>query len=330
MLGCFWFSLRFCSDAEAMSDDRTPKLTAVPAKRSNAAVLKVRLFLILGLGILVVLTGAASTLAWITNKPPVIDFTASEAKARGSAEEVATAWLNGRQIPVGLAANITGTKLSGGGSSEDAAKKLDYTSISWDSFTNDTLGDGTTIELHRFIVVAPPLPSDTGDVTPVTYALTVTMVLTNGEPVLGAAPSLEAYVPAGSSYLFDYSTLADRVEVSSQVSGIVDQWATAFATNDSAQLGLIVADPAKGVYDGIAGFTAGKPTIVYALSNGGDNLIVRARVSLVSANGFNTEAEYDLYVTQASSGSPHIVAWGPAGAGNRPDFVPYEFNRRPL
>lgn len=321
-------TLFICSDAAGMSEERSPNLTAVPAKRSKAAVLKVRLYLIIGLLLVAALMGVVATVAWVTQKPPDADSFITESLAKGPAEEVAKAWLEGKPIPVGRAANVPDGALSKAEGGE-GAPTFAYDSLSWDSYETDALSDLTAFEIHKFIVVAPPL-DPAADPAPITYTLNVTMLLTDGKPVLGAAPSLQPYIPADSAYMFDYSTLAKDVTLSNQSAQLLQQWATAFATNDSAQLGLIVADPSKGVYDGIKGFTSGQATSIYAVPAGEDNLIVRTRVSLVSANGFKTEAEYDVLITQASSGSPHVVAWGPAGSGDSAEFVPYEFNRRPL
>lgn len=312
-----------------MSEERTPRLTGVPAKRSNAVALKARLIAIFSIVILALLLGPLSIAISLSNKPTPIPDNIGQAMARGPAEEVAKAWLKGENIPVGVSENVPTGALSAADNSEGAAKTFSYESLAWNNYTTDSLIDGTQFELHHFLIVAKD-PASEDPKAKITYDLAVTMLLTNDKPVLASIPSIAPYVPANSKYKFDYSTVAQRVDPSQQVSDVLQQWATAYATNDTAQLGLVVADPQKGVYDGVQGFTSGTLTPIYTLSAGEDVLLVRARVSLVSANGFTSEAEYDLLVSQASSGSPHVVAWGAAGAGNKSDFIPYEFNRRPL
>lgn len=333
----------------AMSEERAPTLTATPAKRSNAAVLKIRLILVFVLIGLAAFMGVVSTIAWFTNKPVTPDISVLQAQARAGAEEVAYAWLNGMKVPIGTSGNITAESLSAlaplpeepaPGTEAPAApavaqvRNFPYTSLSWDGFERDALVDATDFEIHHFLVTSPAVDSTGVDVT-LTYRLSVTMLLTDAEPVLGAAPALEAYTSNDAAYKFDYSPLPGKTEPSPEVQTVLTEWATAFATNNSTQLGLIVADPNKGTYQGIPGFTSGKLQVVHAISAGAegevvDKLIVRARVSLVSANGFTSEAEYDLLVIGANTGSPNVVAWGPAGTGNRDDFLPYSFNRRPL
>lgn len=337
----FWLLCAFLrSDAVAMSEERAPVLTATPAKRSNAAVLKARLILVFVLIGLTAFMGVVSTIAWATNKPIAPDISSLESQARAGAEEVAYAWLNGLPIPVGVSGNITTTSFSAlapvpQDSTPDAqVRNFPYSNLSWDSFERDSLVDGTTFEIHHFLVTAP-FTDEAGLSTTTTYRLSVTMVLTDAEAVLGAAPSIEAYVSSNTSYKFDYSELPGKFEPSAEVQTVLTAWAAAYAANDSNQLALIVADPEKGVYSGIPGFTGGKLQVVHAINAGTegeavDKLIVRARVSLASANGFTSEAEYDLLVIGASTGSPHVVAWGPSGSANRADFLPYSFNRRPL
>lgn len=317
-----------------------PRLTAVPAKRSNAAVLKVRLYLVVGLLIFSALLGLFSTVAWFGSKgKSEIDVTQIQSKAQGSAEEAAREWLNGETLLVGRSGNIATEQLSKNGTGDNPGR-FDYSSLSWDGFESDSLSDGRKFEIHHFIVKATVTGAD-GKPASALYRLSVTMLLSaNGEaePVLAAAPALESYIPGKDDYPFDYSKVADNVNLPSAVTGILNEWANAYAADDAAQLKLIVGDPESNAqYYGIPGFKSGKLSVVYALSfKEGDKpavpkeILVRARVSLESANGFSSETEYDLLVDGADTGSPHVVAWGPAGSANRSDFLPYSFNRRPF
>jgi hypothetical protein len=311
----------------------SPRLTAVPAKRSSAVGLKARLTLVfVAIGATSAI-GLFSGVAWLTSVPEVPAASSYQAKARGAAETVALDWLNGRTVDVGLAKNLTNGNLSqaGDGATEQVGQSFDYTTLTWSSYTTSRLGDGATYEVHKFLITAPPLTQESN--APETmYTLSVTMLLIpGGNPVLGAAPSLDTYVPNNSSYNFDYSGVLKTTDVPSPVRTIIEEWGKAYATNNTQQLALVVGDPTKGsTYEGLPGFSGGSVQIGTAVPSGeaGENLVVRTTVNLISANGFTSKADYDLLVTGVKTEAPKVVAWGPAGAANQSGFEAYTFNRR--
>lgn len=310
----------------------SPRLTAVPAKRSSAVGLRARLALVFAAIGATGAIGLFSGVAWLTSVPEIPPATAYQAKARGAAETVLLDWLNGRTVDVGLAKNLTDGDLSQAGSTTEGqtAPVFEYTTLTWSSYTSSSLSDGASYEVHKFLLTAPPA-TEASDAPESMYTVSVTMLLIpGGNPVLAAAPSIDAYTPNNSTYNFDYSGVLRTADVPAPVRTIVDEWGKAYATNNTAQLALVVSDPSEASYVGITGFSGGSTQIGTAVASGesGENLVVRTTLTLTSANGFTSKADYDLLVSGATTQSPHVVAWGPAGAANQSGFEAYTYNRR--
>lgn len=294
-----------------MSDS---KWSAVPAARSSAPLLKVKLWLVLGLlAFLVVLSPLAMIVA-LTNKPAATPTPVATAPGptftSALAQVAALEFLSGQPytIPVasgvdtshGAATNPGGTPIS-----------LGATNVIFAGTTPGSLA-GTSYEIEHFVYSANSK----------LYHLDVTMIDTDKGGVLGAQPSLfpANMAPTGSVPALNYTNASNTVAAPPNLQSQVNDWATAYAANDSATLAQLANHP--GTYAGLGGYTvSGTPTVVSVTSDG-SNYIVRVSLLLssTSAQGYQTETEYDLLV-YPGAGLPNIVAWGPPG--ERP-LTPYE------
>jgi hypothetical protein len=168
-------------------------------------------------------------------------------------------------------------------------------------------------------------------------SIAVTMLLTEEGPVLGASPSLAPYDTSVAKYdALDYQTDPgfNAGAPAQPVQDKVSQWAAAYASNDGTALATLAGDPStEVVYTGLGGFTASNisytgfiPVATVAAVNGitfTDPQYVRVKLLLTAASpqGYAVQAEFDLLVTEAASGQPHVVAWGPAGSA---PLTPFE------
>lgn len=284
------------------------RITAVPAKRSSAPILQIRLILVLGSLILAAVAGIVSTFAWLSLSIPEPDLTKALPQGKSVAEVAADNWVNGTPLTVPSADIVF----------PENSKPLPYSSLVWDGFTSGTLPSGSVYELHSFA-----LQLGNEDNGPKNMILTVPIAINSqNEPIVIGLPYLEQATASGEEIIFDYSDVGSGA-LPSGASEQITKWAQSWASDNREQLKLLTGDTTNGVeYRGIGGFTADRIQILNALPSGdnqygSDTYLVRIRVFLSgdSANEFNTATELDLTLANASSGLPKIVGWGPAGKG---------------
>lgn len=116
----------------------------------------------------------------------------------------------------------------------------------------------------------------------------------------------------------------------------VDKWAGAYVGSDPVALRLATGDPnTDSAYTPIGGVKNYEVTVTssaYLLVPGSDNEVTTNMVATVQiALDRSGTAKYlstlpaitmDVLITDADSGAPNIVAWGPAGSGHL--LVPYQ------
>jgi hypothetical protein len=324
--------------------------TAIPAARSSAAGLKIRLYAIIGVLLLAAACGIFSAIAWAGHEVPIVTGS-PEPHALGLATTVANDFFNGTTLSY---PDPTASGVSPALGHPARASRLPVTSITFDYFAtgpNPTYIDGDFLETYYFDVTAP-----SGD-----YQLAVPMDVTSSGSTLAAYPALLPLVNAGPSYssgpagayslysaapaaqavAIDYSTDTNPIgcatctsTIPTPVSSVIAQWAADFTSNTSqAQSDLqanVVADASAspGDYVGVSGLVSvtsqndlsiiggTQQTITLGKNSYTDDII---HVSLVltplSAKGFTVSSDYDVLVLDPQTTTPHVVAWGPAGSG---------------
>lgn len=302
---------------ERASQPGLPRLTAVPAARSKAAVLKVRFWAILGALLFAASVGIFAAVSFLTFEPAVVDVEASKPRGLAVAELAANDFLFGGTLPVpevkdqnpapGSAVVVVGP-------------------VVWDRFTRSTFPNGIEFESHKFLfhreVRAPSTTTGSGEV--VEGALTLQLmeltvlvaVPVDVNPVVAALPYM---VPAVYSNLAIKADYSDSELVKSLPAPAVAQlraWGESWAKDDAQQLKLLTGDQTPNVrYVGLGGYTLAEMRVLSSLEFGQDSFLVRVRLALRSANGSILEMDMDLTVTSASSGLPKVSGWGPAGSG---------------
>lgn len=307
-----------------MSDTRW---SAIPAARSKAPILQIRLFAVVGVLILSALMGIFSTLAWISNASNPVPTPAPVAQAAGFAESIAQDYLAGRTTTLPVASDLSPDFASQYTSSD----RLKVVSLSRQGFTSvsDNLG---VIETTYFLAVT----------TQGTYRLAVPVRLTTKGPVLATYPTLLPARYKASTGPLDFSnnpypndpyyiTPTTIQTATPNVATSISTWATALAANDTQALYQIVNDPnpsaQPGDYVGLGGFTLRtKPQILGGYQVPGSELYVRVRLvmSSSSAKGVILSNDYDLEIANPKSPNPAVVAWGPAGSSK--NLVAYQTN----
>jgi hypothetical protein len=309
--------------------------TAVPAARSRAGSLKVKLFVVLGLAGLAALAGPATAVFVLTRPAPAPVVIGGNATADGYARTVAEDYLNARPTSVPVADNVDAS--FGRTATAKDRKPLPY--------------DGLTLVASQATPADPKTKSPEYNISKFLFEVTaedgtrkamkidVTMLVTADGPVLAAEPTLRAADLTADKYQpLDYQEVASYKEgsPSAAVSDLVAEWAKAFATGDSHRLGELVRDPDGGTYQGLGGFTSSRtPEIRSYVVESPVNvqtvhgvkphnpIYVRARVWFQStgAEKFESSADYDLLIFDAKSDSPYVVAWGAPGSAPLTPFT---------
>jgi len=291
---------------------RMTRWSALPAARSSAPVLKIKLWLVFGALVTAAAFGVFATIAWVAFTPE-IDSSANQPQARVAAEMVARDFLDGRDTLLPTADRLGAGFTQAAPTDEDgeetgSAPQLNWRNLQWRSFNRHRVNhtDGSYLyELHRFDVFI--------DTT--RYELSFALDVARSEPRLVTRPTLtERPAPEGGGEPLDWDRMtqaplpqaaADRIAV----------WAQAYVADNREQLKRVTGDTRAGTsYRGLSGpwQLRGNPEVISVVDRG-DNVWVRVRVPQERANGFVLTSEYDLLVADLDADPPNVTAWGPAG-----------------
>jgi hypothetical protein len=287
----------------ASTPSKTRRWTAIPAARSSAPVLKIRLWLVLGSLVLAAALGAFGGIAWLTSKPAEPAEPPPVPQAVGFAGEVANAWVQGRPVGVPVAVGVSPSVVEG---VRDGKPLEGAGPLVWDSFELLQPEPGRLIEVHRFFLGGNP-----------PRALQVTVELTGSGPVLAAGPSLVPVALSGEVVeRLDYRN-ADGPSVTDDVESVATKWAEAFAGDDRDRLRELTGDSEPRVYAGLGGFSASDVQVVAAVPSptSPGSWVIRVEGRLDGPEGFSGVVEWDLLVSGPETANPRVVAWGAAGTG---------------
>lgn len=296
-----------------------PRLTAVPAARSKAAVLKVRFWLIMAALLSCSATGLFAAVSFLTFDPEVVNVDDAKPRGRAIAELAANDFLYGGvfQVP-----QIPGQDPPSGSNVDIAG------SVMWDGFSRYSLPNGAPVERHRFLfhrilrnATNTALPGDVA-AEEVSYQLMELTVLVavpvDTNPVLAARPYMSPAVYADAEIIADYSDFQLAAPLPAGSVQQIASWGAAWAADDSEKLKLLTGDPTANVrYVGLGGYVFKEIRVLSASDYGEDSFLVRARIVLGGANESILEMDMDLTISEASTGLPKVSGWGPAGSGLR-------------
>jgi len=300
-----------------------PAWSSIPAARSSLPVLRLRLWLVLGMLLASALLGLFSAVAWIVDEPAPVDFSQARPRAQGHAVAIAEAWLAGRatSLPVAQGIDPTFNELSAGGA---YVSVLSITPVRW---TRSSVV-GVEVETHYLLVDGKE--ADFVAVLPFRFVAASANRAYPSVPVLAAYPSLLPADPTTVAEALEYQNVELAVDGGppAEVQVRLEQWGQAYAANDGASLRDLADDTAARpeAYQGLGGMSLYGPPEVRATVATDDGLVLRVRFGFIPSGapaGFSMDL--DMLVTAADSTKPRIVAWGPPGSG--PSLRPYG-NRR--
>lgn len=284
--------------------------TAVPAARSSAPILKIRLYLVLGSLVVSAVMGLFAGISSLTRTDPVIPEPPAVAQGQGFAEIVADDWLAGRGTTV-PAGDTLDRRLGASPTVDEDTEKVTFhalegiTRIAWSGF-DVYVQEGRTFEAHRFYV-GGRVPRE----------LTVVVELTDAGPLLAATPALAPLAAqAEPPRQFDWAESEARTPVSADVERVAAEWAAAYATDDRQALRDLTGDTQRRIYAGLGGFEVVETTMGGAVPIfESTDLVVRVKVTMKDDTGFQATSDWDLRVAAADTAAPRVVAWGPAATG---------------
>jgi hypothetical protein len=278
-------------------------------------VVNTRFYLLLGSLLFAAVAGLGASVAWLTNSPPAPDLSAALPKGKAVAELTAAAFVAGRPIPVPYSSTLTS---SGGEIAAGNGSPLPVQDLLWSGFENDVI-ENVYFERHTFdltVLRDPGNPRQGVD----RYQLVVPVLLPDGgTPVLGALPYLTAVPDAFERPPFDYGGTLNLPSLPAAVEERLQDWAVHWAADDRTRLQASTPDGDTSVeYIGLGGFTSERVVVLAGVPLENGDWLVRARVELVGPSGFGTNVDMDITMTRATTASPQVVAWGPAGSGVLP------------
>jgi len=295
--------------------------TAVPREFSNPRRFTRRYRTIVALVAFAAVSGPIGCVAAFANKPAEEEVPA-EPRHDAYARAVAESYLDGRALPIPVAAGVSPVagrepvEVAGAAAPADAPAPepiahLWSTPMGAEVLSVPAGGDAVRpVEAHRFLV-----GTEGG-----AFVLTVSLVETEtGAPVLGATPALEPFVPdadAAGIPALDWTAL-ETTRPSTPLRERVAEWASAYATDDRRRLLEITGDPRNGVeYVGLGTWTVvGEPVVggVFDRGEGASGCQVEIALVAASDSAVTARASFDLLVESAGEPLPSIVAWGPPG-----------------
>jgi hypothetical protein len=293
-----------------------PHLTArMRSYKSSQAVVNARFYAILGALVLSSLCGVFAVMAWLTNTPPAPDLLNAQPRGKAVAELTAAAVIAGRPLPVPLSASVATSDegvLVGNGT------PLQARDLVWGGFVPEVTA-GVAFERHLFEFIVPKEANNSRSGT-VRYRMTIVVLVPEGEvPMLGALPYIEAAPEPLVRLAFDYGASSGVSQVPEAVSERLVDWATFWASDDRQRLQATTGDGRTEVeYPGLGGFSSTGVSVFAAVPQENGPWLLRVRVALSGPNGFTTEVDMDVTISNVNQAAPLVVAWGPAGSGVLP------------
>ena len=333
-----------------MSGSSTPRLTAVPALRSNARKVKLLQRVIFG----VVFAGfACGPLALLVAAQPAPQQEAVSVPLwskvapsyQAFAYQVATDYLNGTGTTLAVAKDVDpgfGSNRTGQALEHDSLILRDVATTTYAA----SQGRGTWYQYTFSFSFRTPRAHNTdsgGSTENVVWDRLILDVVVRQAPpakaptaVLAAVPTLRADVwrditPADWDQLGFFGMKADA-KFDANIRRAVDQWADPFVTDNRAALADIVnaGGATKFTYPGLGGFvlTNGQnPTVLASIiapngetdasckDNIGKQLFVsRVRMPLNrTGTSFTSWSDFDVLIEDG--GTPAVRSWGKAGSG---------------
>ena len=305
------------------------KFTAIPAARSAANVLRVRLILVFTVLAITCLSGIFAGYAYLSFEPKYVDVYEPIPLARAEATIVAEAYMNGSMYTVSVTANMAETFANTKFTKVDKVGPVVWSGFERKNSIVESM-DTDIVELHKFLYMRPTtvvVNNQTLESVQL-MSLYVLMYIPKIEidmqwvpdpqypPALAALPSIATEEIFQLAQVLDYSSKV--IPPTQAVSDMILVWANYWAAGDSPGLKKVSGDADINItnYRSLGGYTVDSLRVLGLLQGRGGTInVIRARLVLISANGSILTTDMDITVTKANTGLPEVSGWGPAGSG---------------
>ena len=305
------------------------RFTAIPAARSAANVLRVRLILVFTVLAITCLSGIFAGYAYLSFEPKYVDVYEPVPLARAEATIVAEAYMAGSMYTVSVTDNMAKTFANTKFTKVDKVGPLVWSGFERKNSIVESV-DTDIVELHKYLYMRPTtvvVNNQTLESVQL-MSLHVLMYIPKIEiakqwvpdpqypPALAALPSIATEEIFQLAQVLDYSS--KNTPPTQAVSDMILVWANYWATGDSSGLKKVSGDADVNItsYRSLGGYTVDSLTVLGLLQGRGGTInVIRARLVLVSANGSILTTDMDITVTKANTGLPEVSGWGPAGSG---------------
>lgn len=151
-----------------------------------------------------------------------------------------------------------------------------------------------------------------------TYELSVPIIDDNNNPSIANFLTFAPFNPPASGSQLNWSNYS-QITLTSGETQQIQQWVTAYLTDDTTQLYELTGDTSSNhVYGGLTGWAlVGSPSIVSASQNNNNQVLVQVDVPMAPSSDQKnvTVGAYDILLGNVNVPIPYVVAWGPAGVG---------------
>lgn len=298
----------------------TPRRWAViPAQRSSAPLLRIKLRIVLGLLLFAAVTGPLAFLISVSIAGSSSGVIAPVVNPQGEAfgTQIVREYLSGTGVSLPVAEGLD-PKL--GRPVEPVATQVlsvDFVAV------NQAVIAGSSVETFTYTARL---------VNGVTVQVAVPLSYTEQGPVLVATPSLLP-VPefAERTTTVDVLDWSDQPKISPSIPDAtrtaVREWAVAYIAGDGAALQRLTGDQDPAArYLGLVGVTLVDVRALRMFPIDDTTSVVRVEVlfSLTGVDGYRSATEFDLLIVDPTLPNPRVQAWGPPGSG--PTLKPYQNN----
>lgn len=305
------------------------KFTAIPAARSAANVLRVRLILVFTVLGITCLSGFFAGYAYLSFEPKYVDVYEPLPLARAEATVVAEAYMNGSMYAVSVTANMVETFTNTKFTKVDKVGPLVWSGFERKNSIIQTI-DMDMVELHKFLYMRPTTIIENNQTLESVELMSLHVLMYIPQllvaeqwipdpqypPALAALPSIATEQVFQVPQVLDYSS--GDVSPSQEVSDTLLLWANYWAAGDSSGLKKVSGDADVNItkYRSLKGYTVDSVMVLGLVEGRGKTInVIRARLVLTSANGSILTTDMDITVTKANTGLPEVSGWGPAGSG---------------
>jgi len=288
--------------------------------KSSAKLVNTRFYMIFGALLLSALLGLLGFIGNVLSSNDSIDLSTEIPKGKAEAELVAEAFLSGKPYPIDYAKSFN-AKYDEFYQVSPVAHK--YDDFVWKGFKKYDFG-----EIHYFYIIKnnPDYDLSISEINEekVFIEELIINLIIDDNIALAALPFIKKIYIDKTENTYDYGDEDTLSNVPDMVDVKLEEWAKYYLADDRKNLQLVTPDnDVNSEYIGLGGFVSKGVEILSATPlnvEDGKTLnyndwLLRVRVAMESTDGFISNMDVDITLTNATTAEPLIVGWGEAGIG---------------